>query len=383
MPKKECQTSLFSRKGLTVLLLSVPGLFAVSCDRMQPAAPIAVSTVMQTAREYGRGHQPGQSIPAKALAQARSSSDEAYNADEAYQAHIAIIFGQGDFAQLEQEAQRARASKARLTGGVWKLHGFYEGVAKPYPGDHPTKADWESQFANTKKWIAAYPESATARIALADSYVNYAWAARGLGYADTVTRSGWKLFGQRIELAKSTLIEAARLKEKCPYWYGVMQNVALAEGWEKSTARELFDQAVNFEPSFLQYYRSYAYFILPKWYGQPGDAEQFAEDVSREVRGREGDIYYFEIASEIACQYDLYESPVPKMSWEKIKGGYTAIDQLYGLSNLKANRFAFMAYLVGDKTAAQEAFTFIGDNRDRTVWDKGQFAFVKAWASAP
>ena len=50
------------------------------------------------------------------------------------------------------------------------------------------------------------------------------------------------------------------------------------------------------------------------------------------------------------------------MSWEKIKQGYAAIDRLYGQSNLKANRFAYMAYLLGDKAAAREAFDFLGDH---------------------
>jgi hypothetical protein len=373
-----------SRKGLIALLISIAGLFESSCNRAQPAPTIPISTVMQAVREYGRDQRPAQSIPTKVLAAPPARlSHELYDNDGAYQAHIALIFSQGDYAQLEQEAQKARISKARLTGAIWKLNGLYEGVEKPSSEDHPTEADWNAHLASLKKWIAANPESATARIALANAYVAYAWAARGVGYADTVTRSGWKLMGQRIELAKSTLIEAARLKEKCPFWYTVMQNVALAEGWDKSTARELFQQAVEFDPGFLQYYRAYAYFNLPKWYGEPGEAEQFAEEVSQKVAGPEGDIYYFEIGSEIACQYDLYESPVPKMSWEKIKAGYAAIDQLYGTSNLKANRFAFMAYLVGDKPAAQQAFTFIGDNRDAKVWDQGQFAFVKNWAATP
>jgi len=311
------------------------------------------------------------------------SSNELYDADGAYQAHFAVIFAQGDFAQLEREARQARTSKARLTGGIPKLQAFYEGVAEPAGGSHPTEADWDTNFATIKKWIAAYPESATAHIALADTYVSYAWAARGNGSADTVTHSGWRLFDERIGLAESALLEAAHLKEKCPYWYAVMQNVALAEGWGKPLAKELFEQAVGFDPDFLQYYRSYAYFILPKWYGEPGEAEQFAEQVSKKVGADEGDIYYFEIASEIACQYDLYDSHMPDMSWEKIKRGYSAIDQLYGLSSVKANRFGFMAYLAEDKTAAQEAFTFIGDNRDPMVWDKGQFEFVKAWAATP
>jgi hypothetical protein len=385
MPKKYLLASLSPRNVPIVLLFSVAALSGISCKPAQPVVPaISLSIVMQTVHEYGRSQQTAQLIPSKVLAApATHSSHELYDADGAYQAHIALIFMQGDFAQLEQEAQKARITKARLTGAVWKLNGLYEGVEKPSAEGHPTEADWDAQLAELKKWIAAYPESATARIGLANAYVVYAWAARGVGYADTVTSSGWNLYGQRIALAKSTLIEAARLKEKCPFWYAVMQNVALAEGWEKSKARELFQQAVEFDPSFLQYYRSYAYFNLPKWYGEPGEAEQFAEEVSRNVTGPEADIFYFEIASEIACQYDLYDSPVPKMSWEKIKAGYAAIDQLYGQSNVKANRFAFMAYLLGDKPAAQEVFAFIGDNRDPAVWDKGQFAFVKAWASAP
>jgi hypothetical protein len=385
MPKKHGSASLSPRRASVVLLISVAALSGISCKPAPPPAPvISLTTVMQTVREYGRGKEAAQPIPSKVLAApATRPSHELYDADGAYQAHIALIFMQGDFAQLEQEAEKARASKARLTGGVWKLYGFYEGVANPSGEGHSTEADWSAQLADIKKWIAAYPESATARIALAEAYISYAWVARGVGYARTVTRSGWKLFGQRIEIAKSTLVEAARLKQKCPYWYGVMQNVALAEGWEESVARELFQRAAEFEPSFLTYYRGYAYFVLPKWYGKPGEAEEFAEEVSQKAGGLEGDIYYFEIGSEIACQYDLYESPVPRMSWERMKAGYAAIDQLYGQSNLKANRFAFMAYLLGDKPAAQEAFTFLGDNRDPTVWDKGQFAFVKAWASAP
>jgi hypothetical protein len=52
--------------------------------------------------------------------------------------------------------------------------------------------------------------------------MSYAGAARGGGYADTVSQSGWNLFAERTTVAKATLIEAATLKEKCPYWYEAM-----------------------------------------------------------------------------------------------------------------------------------------------------------------
>jgi hypothetical protein len=38
------------------------------------------------------------------------------------------------------------------------------------------------------------------------------------------------------------------LKEKDPFWYEAMQLVAHDEGWDQADVRELFDQAVAFEP---------------------------------------------------------------------------------------------------------------------------------------
>jgi hypothetical protein len=74
-------------------------------------------------------------------------------------------------------------------------------------------------------------------------------------------------------LAASTLADAAKLREKCPYWYEAMQVVALNQGWNKSEARELMEQAAAFEPGFYHFYREYANFVLPKWYGETGKRE--------------------------------------------------------------------------------------------------------------
>src|ERR1700730_11993601 len=133
MPKKIGSPFPHRRRGIIVLLLSTAGLSGISCGRAQPAVPaISISSVMRTVREYGRGRQPGQPIPSKTVvALTPRPSHELYDAAGAYQAHMALVFMQGDFAQLEKEAREARTSKARLTGAVWKLNGLYEGVEKP------------------------------------------------------------------------------------------------------------------------------------------------------------------------------------------------------------------------------------------------------------
>src|SRR5882757_8682277 len=96
---KEDSFSLFPHSSIILLVLSVASLFGISCDRGQPVAQIPIGTVMQAVREYSRGQQTLQVAPAKALAaQALRSSKDLCDADDAFQAHIGVIFLQGDFA---------------------------------------------------------------------------------------------------------------------------------------------------------------------------------------------------------------------------------------------------------------------------------------------
>ena len=339
-----------------------------------------MTTVMQAIRDYGHGQQP---IPRTSTEPqlAHDSGSDPSDLDGPYQAHIGLIFAQGDLAQMEQVAQQVRVDKSRLSGGVWKLFGFYEGVSKPPARDNSTDSEWSAHIKDLKKWTAAYPGSATARIALAQAYINYAWFARGSGYSNTVSDSGWDLFGERIALAKATLIEAAHLKEKCPYWYEAMQIVALAEGWDKRQARELFDQARAFDPTYYHYYREYANFLLPKWYGEEGETQALAEEISSRLPGSDGSIVYFEIASLLACQCDKERDSLDGISWPKVKQGYANLLRLYGTSNLKANRFAYMSFVANDRDAAQSAFSAIGTDWNQLVWNSAaNFDSARSWA---
>jgi hypothetical protein len=288
-----------------------------------------------------------------------------------------------NFSQLDRAAREARTGKERFPGGVWKLYMFYQGLGTPTLGDQATDADWSYHIGVLKEWALARPDSAAARVALAETYINYSDKARGTGYANTVSETGWKLNAERTEQAASILVEAARLTEKCPFWYEVMQQVALGQGWDKDQERELFEQAAAFEPSYYHFYREYAYYLLPKWYGEPGDAEKFADEASNRVGGPEGKFIYFEIASLITCQCDSPDSHIENLSWPKIKEGYAALGQLYGYSNLKMNRFAHMAFEAGDKSAAEEAFAAIGDDWDHEVWRSSQrLENAKIWAQS-
>jgi hypothetical protein len=362
----------------------------VFCGPGRAADRIPVPAAMKAVQEYGHDHKPASADPKYAIAidhaitvRTFSVPDPSLDVDGSYQAHIGMIFGTGDFPQLEMEAREIRGNQARLKGGVWKLYGFYEGVSTPNGGTGASASDWIAHFAALQKWIQAFPDSATARIALANAYINYAWRARGTGSADSVHDLAWELFAHRIDLAEASLMDAAQMRDKCPYWYEAMQKVALAQGWPKQDARELFDNAVAFEPKYYHFYREYANFLQPKWYGEEGEARAFAEESGARLGEPDGPIVYFEITSLLVCHCGKEGDSLTGMSWPLIKRGYDDLQRLYGTSDLKINRFAYMAYLAGDKASARAAFGALGSKVNLTVWrNYDTFKSAEAWAMA-
>lgn len=379
-----------SRRHFSFALVLGAVLLLSSCGRLQALADQEqnqdADRLIEVARAYSHGSQsaiaPSASRAAEKQMAPASGSVDGTAQEAEYKNQIMMDLVRADYDALDNAAREDRSPAARFGGGTWRVWGYYEGLDTPPLGDKATEDDWNIQIDALKAWVAARPESGAARIALAGLYDNFAQHARGSGYANTVSDEGWKLYGQRIALAASTLEDAAKLKDKSPYWYSLMFDVALAQGWTKAQAKELVDASVAFEPTYYNLYRQYANFLLPKWYGEDGDAQAFAEQISTQLGGEQGKFVYFEIASTIVCGCNSGDpSQIKTLSWPKIKDGYATLGQLYGYSSLKANRFAYMAMLAHDKPAARAAFAAIGDNWDQSVWQRQlDFLEAKAWA---
>ena len=350
----------------------VCALLASSCDRLSLSAQTNDGRLLEIAREYRASHDSSpDGIP---FPTTTDDEDDYYKLIQKY-------VNQRNFPKLESEAQNDRMTRTRFVGGVWKLNEFYLAAGRLRRGDPSTDASWNALLTTLKVWVSAYPNSATARIALAQAYVNYAWEGRGEASASDTSEQQWQAMRERAQIARSTLIEAASLEEKCPYWYEAMQHVAHLQGWKTFEARELMEQAILFEPHYYHFYREYAYFLEPRWYGTPGEAEAFAEDISNRLGEKEGTFIYFEIASLLTCQCNPEPGHMEQLSWPKIKQGYQSLNELYGVSNLKLNRYAHMALLAGDRDAARQAFLRIGDRWNPDTWDtKANFDQAKQQA---
>ncbi len=350
------------------------GIVSSGCGKTEASAPaVPMEIVMKTVHDYGRGHDSSPSLAA--------SADQSQT-QELYQARINVLLTNGDFAQLEKIGEQNRAERVRLLGDIWKTYAFFEAMGNPPHGAILKDADFESEIEAVKKWNTAYPESATARIALACAYTGYAGFARGTGYADEVSSGQWRKYAVRAGKAKQALLEAATMRDKDRGWYQAMLQVAHDESWDKMQYRDLLKQAMAFEPDYYHYYKLYANDLLPQWGGQPGEIQSFAEEVAASRPEPDSSILYFEILGALDCYCRQSEEMLASASWPKVKQGYENINRLYGTSNLKANRYAVFAYFVKDKQAAKEAFAAIS-SRESDIWDQNSFEAVRGWANTP
>ena len=296
----------------------------------------------------------------------------------------ARILKEEKFAEVDCLADHARSGKERLPGGLWKIHLMYAGLRQPVPYPvHATQEDWTQLLQRLQKWVRLQPKSITARVALALAYLDYAHDARGSGYANTVSDSGWKLFEERTAEARRILEEASKLTTKCPEWYVAMQMVSINQGWSIAEARALFEEANKFEPEYYIYARDLAYYLLPKWSGEPGDTEKFVQEIADRMNGDKGDILYFQVAAAdyVVCGCE----GGPELSWDRIKRGFEASEKRFGVSMLNLNRIAYLASYFGERDPiyADKIFTRIGDQWDQETWkSKEAFDKMKQWTSA-
>lgn len=360
-----------------VYLSGILGLaVATSCFAQvkEPPLDISMDAVRRAIHEYGRGqHSVPCSVPSTVSAET----------PETYYTQISSLLVQENFSELEAIAQKNREERCLLADGGWKTNGFFNAVSHaPFYGQLE-ESYYQSQLARIYRWIVAYPNSAAARLTLAHVYVHYAQFIRGDGYANTVSDSQWEGYRARVLLAKEALLAAARLKERDRYWYEAMQMVAFHDGWNKSDMRELLRQALTFEPDYYHYYRQYADYLMPQWYGEPGEIQAFAEEVSARLPEPQSSILYFRVVSTLAINIKEEKQELPRATWSKLDEGYHNLQRLYGKSNLNANRFAFMAYIFNNICAAHDAFNSVASMQPEVWYSEQLFESVRDWANSP
>ena len=305
-----------------------------------------------------------------------SSPDKIYNENVAFRYETRMLYNSRKFDELEKRANELRISKARFGNGAWKLREFYDALGlRP---DEPESL-WRLHEQIHQDWEKAMPNSVTARVAHADFLCDYAFHARGYGFAKTVTRQGWQLLTQRLAQAQKILNDVKDWEPKCPMWWQVYMRVGLGQGWSRSDYENLFAEAKAFEPQWWSYDVLRGHYLLPRWYGQPGDWEYATDEETKRPGALGMEIYARIVSVERGYYKNIFQES--NASWPKTCQGFELMRQRYPESLEILSAYCQLACLAGDRPQAKKLFDELGDSVMEYIWDsKDDFAKYRAWA---
>jgi len=286
------------------------------------------------------------------------------------------LYNASKFDELEALAAQIRSGRGRFGNGSWKIVQFYESLG--CRSDEP-ESMWQLHARIHENWDTAKPRSITAQVAHADFLTEYAWRARGTGFANTVTKEGWRLFSERLAKAKELLDKSADFEPKCPMWWRVRMTVARGQGWSWDDYENLFQDAKTFEPAFWGYDVAKATYLLPRWHGQPGEWEYALSLENNRPNGLGLETYARVVFALNGYYKNIFRET--HASWPQTRDGFELIRQRYPDSLELLSGYCRLACLAEDRVVARKLFDELRGRMIASVWgDQKNFQNYRNWA---
>ena len=176
---------------------------------------------------------------------------------------VAELFVREQFDDLNHLFDDWNNPSDRMADGRWKLAIFQIAMQYEFSNSHA----WDTSYQLVRRWREKSPESRAAALTEALYWFDYAWSARGHGYARSVTPEGWKLFRERLQKAEAVLLESKPYASSSPLWGRIYIDVGNGLVWPKERLFEEFNEEIKKERDFNPIYSSMVVFLVPKWGG--------------------------------------------------------------------------------------------------------------------
>ncbi|MDX2079266.1 MAG: hypothetical protein SFU53_00635 [Terrimicrobiaceae bacterium] len=110
---------------------------------------------------------------------------------------------------------------------------------------------------------------------LGDFLTDWAWTARGSGWAKDVTPEGWRLMNERLALGEKILEKARTDYPQDVRLPLELMRVELGQGDGKFRLNQLYEDALRIDPSSYSARSQKMYYLQPRWYGSPDEVFAF------------------------------------------------------------------------------------------------------------
>lgn len=123
-----------------------------------------------------------------------------------------------------------------------------------------------------------WPKAAAAYFVKGQFYYEFAWRARGGGYADKVSEQGWKPFKENLEVAEKAFNQAWALDPGDFRIPTEMIEMAVSQQKARPEMEQWFDRAMNLNTNNYSACLKKLRYLSPKWYGSPEEMTRFGRE---------------------------------------------------------------------------------------------------------
>ena len=228
--------------------------------------------------------------------------------------------------------------------------------------------DSKSAFDKIDAAFAKVPAAEVIRLVLrGEFYTDYAWEARGSGFADTVTEDGWRKFYERAAEARKALEAAWKLEPNDGDAAARMITVEMAIGeGNRAEMEKWFQRAMDADSDNLDACRRKVYWLAPRWHGSDEERLRFAWSCRDTKNWRSGipfilpEVHHqFAAALAVAQRADYYQQPEV---WQDIRGVYLDYLTHKPESDRVRSEYAGYCYLCSQYHEAHAQFEKLGDH---------------------
>lgn len=293
---------------------------------------------------------------------------------EAFEKQVRASLAAKDWDELERLSATARAQPFELDRITSGPQVFYRALG--LNRDNNADMAYEERLAVLEEWAETRPDAPEPVIAKADVLVDYAWKARGSGWAHTVASDAWPLFRERLRAAVDTL-DGASAEAADHYQYYYVNMVASLGLGDRGRMEHNFHEGVRRFPRALGLYHGKTYFLLPRWHGRQGEWVAALRESAGELPPEQGDIAFTMTANMLLSRDEAATAEFVEEDHQRMERTFTLLaernhpDGAHWSRNY-LSRLARQALWFDRVEPARQALLGGVSAYDRVAWDRFQ-----------
>lgn len=246
-------------------------------------------------------------------------------------------------------------------------------VDEVYDACHQTLMNWsgdKARYQNCYRRMEQplfknWPKESISWLLKGEAYISLGSIDRGNGYANTITKEGWKLYAEDLDVAEKSLNRAWELNSKNPWIAVEMIWVELGQGQGRDRMELWFNRAMALDTNYYDACSTKLYYLEPKWYGSMDDMLEFGHEcVTNKLWGGHIPLILMDAHISIYNQYiddsekkDYWKQPEV---WTDIKSAFDRFFELNPDDISWYHNYAWYAYHAEDWDTLNEIIPKLG-----------------------